>query len=122
MTGLPSSASSTGSLHRCGNVDPDLQMNVKADIKGSTACAASGAASRKQPHIRNETLKAEQMRPDRAGVGVVQPGWNDKHNIGLPHFTELVFRYALLEGKKMLDRNPLRFIENLPPTVLAGRL
>ncbi len=60
------------------------------------------------------------MGPYAAGIGIMQSRRNDKQHIGFAHFPELIFRDALLKGKKMLHRNPTSLVEYLPPAILAG--
>ena len=52
----------------------------------------------------------------------MQTRGNDQLNPRFLHFPELPFRYTLLQGQEVLRANPVGFVNDLPPPMLAGCL
>ncbi len=55
------------------------------------------------------------MRLHGFRIAVRQATRHDKLNPCIGHLPELVFGNAFLKGQEMLERNSLRFIDDLPP-------
>ena len=47
---------------------------------------------------------------------------HNEHDLVVGHFLQLILGYAGLQGKKMLWPNAVGLVDNLAPTVFAGRL
>ena len=72
-------------------------------------------------HAGDEVLKRCQLGLNRFRELLGERCRNDEANTRGFHFGELGLGYTLLQGKQMLDGDPVRLVDDLPPAVLAGR-